>query len=288
MEFLVALLDAVEDVNGLLRGRLLHHDRLEAPLQGGVLLDVLAVLVQRRGANAAELTAGQGGLQDVARVHRALGGPRPHQCVQLVQEHDDVPLRGADLVHHPLHPLLELAAVLGAGHESCQVQGHQTLVGQQCRHRSVGDLLRQPLGYGGLAHARVADQAGVVLGPATEDLRDPLELLVSADGRVELSLTGQHRQVTAVLVELGGTALLLGLFARRGLRVARHAVADARELHAVLAQQAVRGAAAFMHQAYKDVLSADMLVLQSLRLGVGDRQDALGLRREGQLPVRLL
>ena len=49
---------------------------LEAPLEGGVLLDVLAVLVEGRGADAAQLAAGEGGLEEVGGVHRALGGAR--------------------------------------------------------------------------------------------------------------------------------------------------------------------------------------------------------------------
>ena len=39
--------------------RLVDEDRLEAALQRRVLLDVLAVLVQGRGADAVELAAGE-------------------------------------------------------------------------------------------------------------------------------------------------------------------------------------------------------------------------------------
>jgi hypothetical protein len=51
----------------------LDHHRLEAPFERGVLLDVLAVLVERRGADAVQLAAGQHRLEHVAGVHRALG-----------------------------------------------------------------------------------------------------------------------------------------------------------------------------------------------------------------------
>ena len=46
---------------------------LEAALERGVLLDVLAVLVERGGADHAQLAAGQHRLEHVAGVHRALG-----------------------------------------------------------------------------------------------------------------------------------------------------------------------------------------------------------------------
>src|SRR5437763_1369187 len=45
MVLLVEALDAVQDGDRLQQRRLVDVDRLEAPLQGGVLLDVLAVLV---------------------------------------------------------------------------------------------------------------------------------------------------------------------------------------------------------------------------------------------------
>ena len=47
----------MQDLDRLLERRLLDHDRLEAPLEGGVALDVLAVLVERRRADALELAA---------------------------------------------------------------------------------------------------------------------------------------------------------------------------------------------------------------------------------------
>ena len=42
---LIPLLQATEDGNGVLHRGLVHHDGLEAPLQGGVLFNVLPVLV---------------------------------------------------------------------------------------------------------------------------------------------------------------------------------------------------------------------------------------------------
>ncbi len=61
-----------------------YLDRLEAALEGGILLDVLAVLVQSSGADALQLTACQRGLQDVGRVDRALRRSRADQRVHLV------------------------------------------------------------------------------------------------------------------------------------------------------------------------------------------------------------
>ena len=45
VEDLIALLQTAEDGNGVLHRGLVYHDGLEAALQGGVFLNVLAVLV---------------------------------------------------------------------------------------------------------------------------------------------------------------------------------------------------------------------------------------------------
>ena len=70
--------------------RLIDEDRLEAALQRGVLLDVLAVLVERRRADAVQLAARQHRLEHVRGVHRALGRARADDRVQLVDEQDDL------------------------------------------------------------------------------------------------------------------------------------------------------------------------------------------------------
>ena len=90
---LVALLQAAEDGDGVLHRGLIHHDGLEPPLQGGVLLDILPVLVEGGGADAVQLAPGQHGLEQVARVHGALGLARAHDGVQLIDEEDDPALR---------------------------------------------------------------------------------------------------------------------------------------------------------------------------------------------------
>ena len=50
-------------------------DLLEAPFKRGVLLDVLAVLLERRRADALELAARERGLEQVRRVDGALRRP---------------------------------------------------------------------------------------------------------------------------------------------------------------------------------------------------------------------
>ncbi len=119
---LVALLQAAEDGDGVLHRRLADVHLLEAALERRVLLDVLAVLVERGGADHAQLAAGQHRLDHVAGVHRAFGRAGTDDRVQLVDERDDLAGRVRDLLEDGLQPLLELASVLGAGQHAADVQ----------------------------------------------------------------------------------------------------------------------------------------------------------------------
>ena len=97
---LVALLQAAQDRDGVLHRRLADEHRLEAAGEGGVLLDVLAVFIEGGGADAVQLAARQGGLQQVGGVHRPVGLAGPDQGVHLVDEQDDRALGGRHLVQH--------------------------------------------------------------------------------------------------------------------------------------------------------------------------------------------
>ena len=83
---LVALLEAAQDRDRVLDRRLADEDLLEPALERGVLLDVLAVLVERGRADHAQLAAGEHRLDHVAGVDRALGAARADDRVQLVDE----------------------------------------------------------------------------------------------------------------------------------------------------------------------------------------------------------
>src|SRR3977135_4234304 len=109
------------------------------------------------GPAALALASGQGRLQNVGRVDRALGRPGADQGVQLVDEEHDF-LAGADLVQDLLQALLDLAAVLGSRHQGAHVQGQDPLVHQRLWNVPQDDLLGEPFGDGRLAHAGLADQ----------------------------------------------------------------------------------------------------------------------------------
>ena len=90
---LVPLAKPAQDADGVFDGRLVDHHRLEPPLERGVLLDVLAILVERRGADRMKLAAREHRLQHVRRVHRSFRRAGADDGVQLVDEEDDLAFR---------------------------------------------------------------------------------------------------------------------------------------------------------------------------------------------------
>ena len=141
---LVALLEPAQDRDRVVDVGLADEHRLEAPLERGVLLDVLAVLVERGRADAAQLAAGEHRLEQVGGVHRALGRAGADDRVQLVDEEDDLALAAWTSVQDGLEPLLELAAVLRAGDQRADVERDHAAVAQRLGDVALDDPLCEP------------------------------------------------------------------------------------------------------------------------------------------------
>ena len=184
---LVAVLEANQDLDGVADRGLLDLDRLESALEGRVLLEVLAVLLERGGANGLQLAPGQHRLEDRGGVDRALGGTGADQGVDLVDEEHDV-TAALDLFEHLLETLLEVASIAGAGDEGAEVEGVEILALEVLGHFLGHDALGEAFDDGGLADAGLADEDRVVLGAPGEDLHDSLDLADPPDDRVELAL----------------------------------------------------------------------------------------------------
>ena len=198
---LVALFQAAQDRDRVRHRGLSHEDRLEAPLERCVLLDVLAVLVERGRPDRAQLSAREHRLEEVGGVDGALRRPGTDDRVQLVDEEDDVAGRVLDLREHRLEPLLELAAVLRPGEQRTDVERPHALALQALGNVARDDPLREPLRDRRLPDAGLTDENGVVLRAPREHLHDATDLLVAPDDGIELARLGERGQVAAVLLE---------------------------------------------------------------------------------------
>ena len=210
---LVFLLQPTQDRNRILDGRLGDEHGLEPSRQGGVLLDVLLVFVERGRADAVQFPPRQRRLQQVGRIHGAVGLAGPDEGMHLVDEQDDAALGGRHLLQYGFEALLEFPTVFRTRNERAHVEGEQLLVGKTLRHIAIDDAQRQPLDDRGLADAGFADQHRIVLGATGQHLDGAADFLVAADHRIELAVAGGLGQVAGIFLEC-----VIGIFGRRRVR----------------------------------------------------------------------
>ncbi len=170
---LVAALEPFQNAIGFIDTGLFDEDGLESPLEGFVFLDVLLVVLECRGADAPELTAGEGALQHVGGIETAFHVTGAHHRVQLVDEEDDLTCRRNHLVLDRFESFFELASKLRAGDDFAHFEHQDALVEKRFRNFGLDDALGEPFYDDGFAHARFADEHRIVFLSARQDLNDP-------------------------------------------------------------------------------------------------------------------
>ncbi|GAC1422895.1 MAG: hypothetical protein NVSMB62_19000 [Acidobacteriaceae bacterium] len=277
MKLLVLVLDAHDDLDRVLLVWRRHFDGLEAPLEGAILLDRLAVLGGGGGSDALDLATAECGLEDVCGVERTFGGACADEGVELVDEDDGV-LVLHQLLHDGLEAFFKLAAIFCSCHNERKIEREDALVGKEGWHFAVSNLLRETFDDRGLADAGFADEDGIVLGAAAEDLYHTVDLCIAADQRIKLLIHGGLGEIAGELGEHGlFAALALGSLLRGGflLRGALELLADGGETQAAFSED-LRGEALLLaQQAEQQVFGADVLVREALGLFCGVGEHAL-------------
>ena len=159
-----------------------------------------------------------------------------------------------------------------------------------CGTSPCDDAQGQPLDDRRLADARLADEHGVVLRAAREDLDHAADFVVAADDRIELAGEGLLHQVDAVFLQ--GLILAFGVLvgdaraaADRFERFENVLVADAVDLQQVLGRRVV------LRQGQQQMLDRDELVLHRgrfLERRFEHRHElAIGLRLRAAADLRL-
>ena len=201
MVHLKALLEPAQDGDGVLHRRFFHHDGLEAALQRRVFFNILAVLVHGSGADAVQLAARQHGFEQVARVHGAFGFARAHDRVQFVNEENGLPFALFYFIEHGLEAFFKFAPVFGPGDKRAHVQGKELAALQPFGHVALDDAEGKPLDDGRFAHARLADEHGIILGAARKNADNAAYFRIAADDRIHLALARHFHKVAGVLVQ---------------------------------------------------------------------------------------
>ena len=280
----VFFLQAAQDRDGVLDRRLVDIDRLEAPRQGGILLDMLLVFIERGGADAMQFAARQRRLEQVGGVHRAVGLAGTDDGVHLVDEQHVGAGRAGHFREHGFEPLLELAAIFGAGNQRAHVEREKLLVLQALRHVAVDDAQRQALDDGGLADAGFADQHRIVLGAPRQHLDGAADFLVAADHRIELAVARGLGQVAGIFLQR-----IVGVLGRRRVGGAAFAQGFDRRVEVLRRNpgigQNLSGVAALVRrQRQQQPFDGDIAVAGLLAGLLGGIEDARQSRVEIDLP----
>ena len=212
VEIRISLGDSLHDLTGLVNAGLSHSYRLEAALQGSILFNVLTVFVEGSGTDNLDLTSGQGGFQNVRSIHAALGITGAHQIVDFIDDQDNIAAL-LDLSDQALHTAFKLTTELRACHQCRQVQQHDFLIPQLIGHIASHDPLGKSLGNSSLANTGFADQAGIVLLPAVQNLNHTLCFHIPANDLIQLAFSCPTGQIQTVAVQKL-VALFLLLFIR--------------------------------------------------------------------------
>ena len=105
-------------------------------------------------------------LEQIGRVHCAVGFSGADQRVHFIDEENNAAIGRRDFLQHRLQSFLEFAAVFCTGDHRAEIKRKQLLVLKTFGHVAVDDAQRQSLDDRSLANAGFADENRVVLGPA--------------------------------------------------------------------------------------------------------------------------
>ena len=174
-----------QDLERLSGRELPYRDLLEPSLQRRVPENPALVLLVRRGTEHPELATGERGLEHVRRVHRRTTRTAlPDQVVHLVDEQQYV-ARGTCFGDQRAQPLLVLAAIRRPCQQADGVQRQQTQIAQRDRHAPLRNAHGEPLRDGGLADPGLANERGIVLSLAEQDVDGAGDLLVATPNDLE-------------------------------------------------------------------------------------------------------
>ena len=255
-----------QNLDRFLDRRRIHFHGLEPSLQGRVFFDVLAILVQGGCAHTLQLAPAQCRLDDVTRVHRALGRTGPDNRVQLIDEQDHV-FAATNFVHHRFDSFLELAAIFRPRHHQCQIERDDFFVAQKLRHVAGRNFLRQSFHDSGFAHTSLTEQYRIIFRAPAKHLNDALDFVFPADHRVELAFLRQVSQIAPERTQgrrfyiffsatRGAGGFICLPFRRREIRIEflQNLVACALDIDLEALQHPRRDALTFAQQSQQNVL----------------------------------
>ena len=194
----VFFFNPAQDANRIGDSRLLNQKRLETAGQCGILFHVLAVFVQRGGANAMQLTTGQCRLNQVGGIHRTFRRTSTNKSMHFVNKQNDFASGILNFLEHRFQAFLKFTAIFRASDQGTHIKRHQLFVLQAFGDVAIHNAQRQTFGNRGLTDTGFTDQHRVILSPARQHLHRAANFFVATNDRVDLTLLGGLRQIACI------------------------------------------------------------------------------------------
>ena len=123
--------------------------------------------------------------------------------MEFINKDDDI-LAVDKFLHEAFDAFLELAAEFCAADKIAEVDIDNAFIEETVGHIILNDLDGQTFDDGGLPHSRFADEDGVVLFAAAEDLGDAHDLIIATDDGIQFILLGEFGEILSEIIEDGG------------------------------------------------------------------------------------
>ena len=148
-----------------------------------------------------QFSSGQLRLQQVARIHGTFRTTCTDDIMDFIDKQDNPAFGFFHFIEHSLQTFLKLAPEFGARNQSSHIQCENGLVFQSLRHIAVENSLCQSFHHCSFTNPRLTDEHRIILRSSAQNLDGMTNLCVTADDRVQLSLSGHFHQIPAVLVQ---------------------------------------------------------------------------------------
>ena len=163
MMVFVAFLKATEYGYGTQFVRLVYHYFLETTFKSLIFLKIFLILVERGGADTAQLAAGKSRLKNIGGIHGSLAFSCTYESMDFVNKQYNVAVGLCDFIHDGLETFFKFTFIFCTGHKRSHIQRVNLLVFQILRHIATHYTMGKPLGNSGLSGTRLTNQHRIVL-----------------------------------------------------------------------------------------------------------------------------
>ncbi|MNZ90104.1 hypothetical protein D3C78_1090580 [compost metagenome] len=190
----------MKDLNRFIHGWLIDRNRLETTFQCRILLNIFAIFIKRCSTDTLQLTTCQCRFQNVGGIDSAFCTTRTDQCVQFVDEQDNVACL-TDFVHNFFQSIFKLTAIFRTRNYRAHIKRHYSFITKSFRDLIVNNFLCQSFSDCCFTNPRFTNQHRIVLRTTAKHLNNTLNLFATSNDRIQIAFLGADCQITSQTIQ---------------------------------------------------------------------------------------